>query len=141
MHRHLQIGLRENPASDRRHGSRFTIREELSNQTKAGDPEQSPEVTGSLLASGKSEDGRRSRTTAYKDDFEPLISSGSAARLLGNIHVKTLQRYARIGRLPGYQIAGHWYFRESELDAWVRHQISSNRQPADRVYFTQEKDK
>jgi excisionase family DNA binding protein len=60
--------------------------------------------------------------------FEPLIASPAAARLLGNIHVKTLQRYARQHRIPGYQIGGDWYFRESELDAWLRHQINSNRQ-------------
>jgi len=57
--------------------------------------------------------------------FESLISSTQAARLLGNLHVKTLQRYARLGRLPGYQIGRHWYFRESELDAWLRLQLNS----------------
>lgn len=36
--------------------------------------------------------------------FEPLIASPAAARLLGNIHVKTLQRYARQQRIPGYQM-------------------------------------
>jgi excisionase family DNA binding protein len=72
-------------------------------------------------------------------DFEPLIGSPEAAKLLGNIHVKTLQRYARLGRLPGYQIGSHWYFRASELDAWLESRINSNGQPADRVDFTQEK--
>ena len=57
--------------------------------------------------------------------FESLISSRQAAKLLGNLHVKTLQRHARLGRLPGYQIGGHWYFRESELDAWLRLQLNS----------------
>ena len=57
--------------------------------------------------------------------FESLISSTQAAKLLGNLHVKTLQRYARLGRLPGYQIGRHWYFRESELDAWLRLQLNS----------------
>jgi hypothetical protein len=33
MHRRLQFGLRENPASDRRHGSRFEV-ESLSNGTR-----------------------------------------------------------------------------------------------------------
>ena len=36
--------------------------------------------------------------------FEPLIASHEAARLPGNIHVKTNQRYARQQRIPGYQI-------------------------------------
>jgi excisionase family DNA binding protein len=57
--------------------------------------------------------------------FEPLIGSAEAARLLGNIHVKTLQRYARLGTVPGYQIGGHWYFRASDLDDWLQTQINS----------------
>ncbi len=61
-----------------------------------------------------------------KRHFEPLIGSSEAAKLLGNIHVKTLQRYARRGSLPGYQIGGHWYFRVSELDAWLQLQINSH---------------
>ena len=59
-----------------------------------------------------------------KQAFEPLIGSTEAAKLLGNIHVKTLQRYARQGSLPGYQIGGHWFFRTSELDAWLQTRIS-----------------
>ena len=79
------------------------------------------------------------KTSQEKAAFETLIGSPEAAKLLGNIHVKTLQRYARTGSLPGYQIGGHWYFRVSELDAWLQCRINSNRQPADRVDFTQEK--
>ena len=76
---------------------------------------------------------------ASKPAFETLIGSPEAAKLLGNIHVKTLQRYARTGSLPGYQIGGHWYLRVSELDAWLQSRINSDCQPADRVDFTQEK--
>jgi excisionase family DNA binding protein len=61
--------------------------------------------------------------------FEPLLDSEQAARLLGNIHVKTLQRYARLGVVPSYRIGSHWFFRESELDAWVRSQINSSCRP------------
>jgi len=56
--------------------------------------------------------------------FEPLIGSCEAAKLLGNIHVKTLQRYARHRQVPGYQIGGHWYFRASELDSWLQSRIN-----------------
>lgn len=62
-------------------------------------------------------------------EFEPLLDSEAAARLLGNIHVKTLQRYARHGGLPGYRVGGHWFFRASELDAWLRSRINSSRLP------------
>jgi excisionase family DNA binding protein len=58
--------------------------------------------------------------------FELLVGCDEAARLLGSIHVKTLQRYARQGTVPGYRIGGHWYFRITELDAWLRSRINSN---------------
>jgi excisionase family DNA binding protein len=62
-------------------------------------------------------------------EFEPLLDSEEAARLLGNIHVKTLQRYARQGEVPGYRVGGRWFFRASELDAWLRSRINSSRHP------------
>ena len=62
-------------------------------------------------------------------EFEPLLDSEEAAKLLGNIHVKTLQRYARQGNLPGYRIGGHWFFRASELDSWLRSQLNSSCHP------------
>ena len=108
MHHRLQSGKRENPASHRRHGSRFEV-DSLSNRTR---------TENASVASRFSE--------KVPQGFEPLIGSCDAAKLLGNIHVKTLQRYARHGRIPGYQIGGHWYFRASELDSWLRSQINSN---------------
>jgi excisionase family DNA binding protein len=54
--------------------------------------------------------------------FEPLLDSREAAALL-HIHHKTLERKARGGAIPGYQIAGRWFFRASELDAWLRSQL------------------
>jgi excisionase family DNA binding protein len=66
-------------------------------------------------------------------EFEPLLDTKEAAKLLGNIHVKTLQRYARQGELPGYRVGGHWYFRASELDAWLRSRINSACHPCRRT--------
>ena len=135
MHRRLQFGSRENPASNRRHGLRFAA----DGQQSANAIQGTGTVPSNLSALSESAE-RTSRNAVHNaateerntsltesETFEPLISM-HAARLLGNIHVKTLQRYARLGRLPGYQIGGHWYFRESELDAWLRLQINSNRQ-------------
>jgi excisionase family DNA binding protein len=56
--------------------------------------------------------------------FEPLLDSREAAALL-RIHHKTLERKARRGEVPGYNIAGRWYFRASELDTWLRSQLNS----------------
>ena len=82
------------------------------------------------VAVGGSATAMHTRSVAkIKQSFEPLIGSCEAARLLGNIHVKTLQRYARHQRVPGYQIGGHWYFRASELDCWLRSQINLSCHP------------
>jgi len=151
MHRRLQLGVRENPASERRHGSRVAVAsstdDHFGKDYAAGPPPVRPgqnqlrvgiyaapnaaydaATGGERSVSGREEPVHATVPTTRSEPFEPLIGSLQAARLLGNIHVKTLQRYARLGRLPGYQIGGHWYFRESELDAWLRHQINSNRQ-------------
>lgn len=53
-------------------------------------------------------------------DFEPLLADEFAAMLLGGMHPKTLQRMARKGKLPAHKIGRFWYFRASELDAWLK---------------------
>lgn len=59
--------------------------------------------------------------------FEPLLDSREAARIL-RMHYKTLERWAREGRLPGHFLHGRWFFRASELDAWVRLAVHSSSQ-------------
>ena len=161
--RPTQFGVREHTASPRRHASRLAIDTDsysVSNEEERTDiPRFSPlndlptavVLRNSLQAASQrvaTDDGERGvaeapaislpRTQLQESEqfFEPLMGSPEAAKLLGNIHVKTLQRYARRGSLPGYQIGGHWYFRASELDDWLRSRINSNRQPADRVDLT-----
>jgi excisionase family DNA binding protein len=156
MHRHLQFDMPENPASDRRHGSGLAAegtgnRDRLSKENQlarepsrnrqyplhgsvglrhAALPHAATEVKKDNAAEHSSisiPDARQSEEKPHS--FEPLIGSCEAAKLLGNIHVKTLQRYARQGNVPGYQIGGHWYFRASELDSWLRSRINSTCHP------------
>jgi excisionase family DNA binding protein len=155
MHRRLQFGMRENPASDRRHDSRPIVsgladynRTEHQNlaasRSASGLNHQSLGANDTLNAAsahaatgGKGDEAAARHPVAESPQsagktphrFEPLIGSNDAARLLGNIHVKTLQRYARQRRIPGYQIGGHWYFRASELDSWLRSQINLSCHP------------
>jgi excisionase family DNA binding protein len=153
--RSTQFGVRENTASSRQHASRLGV-DVRSNPTcvDLGNPEArliAPQIDSSETvrnttsnagpqhgATGKEERdvGENSALRSplgpsqkSRHVFEPLIGSPEAAKLLGNIHVKTLQRYARTRRLPGYQIGGHWYFRASELDAWVHSRINSSCHP------------
>lgn len=155
MQHRLQSGMRESPASDRRHGSRQVARslsgENCEEKASAAsqplttgpdhplvDGNSDPHAASPRAATGgEKNDAATPHTVAIAPgspvtkmrDFEPLIGSFQAAQLLGNIHVKTLQRYARRGLLPGYQIGGHWYFRASELDSWLHSRINSNCHP------------
>jgi excisionase family DNA binding protein len=152
--RRTQFGVRESTASPGQHASRLEqktdshavcIEEEMPDIPRSA-PLNNPQTAvleNPLKAASQraaTEDGERDIAEAsavtppqiysqkLKHSFEPLIGSPEAAKLLGNIHVKTLQRYARRGSLPGYQIGAHWYFRTSELDAWLQSRINSNRQ-------------
>ena|SRR5207245_3224709 len=147
MHRRLQFGMRENPASDRRHGSRQAVSggsnenyttQDIQALVRSQDHLSPSRRDSSNAASDHAATAGESDNAAQHSAFEPLIDSCEATRLLGNIHVKTLQRYACCRRIPGYQIGGHWYFRASELDCWLRSRLNSNCQPADRVDLIQE---
>src|ERR1700739_696512 len=122
---HPQFGMRENTASSRQYASRL---ERLS--LSSGDSLTDRPVTAATVGRGEGNaEGFQlpliaAGTSKFTHAFEPLVGCGEAAKLLGNIHVKTLQRYARRGDIPGYQIGGHWYFRASELDAWLRSRIN-----------------
>ena len=130
--------MRENPASDRRHGSRASAGIPVADISAIDEPQSQPhdsEVAAPSATSNAGPEGSAIRKKwrqptqwdaftlplAQSDaQFEQLLRSEQAAKLLGNIHVKTLQRYARAGTLPGYRLGGHWYFRASELDSWLR---------------------
>lgn len=147
-----QFGVRENTASSRQHASRRaadsmrSLSETFSrslqhrrprpvSESRASEPDE-PSIATPLDAATGDERGDSVETSfatatvttanESRQTFEPLIGCADAAKLLGNIHVKTLQRYARTGTLAGYRIGGHWYFRISELDSWLRSRVNSN---------------
>lgn len=63
--------------------------------------------------------------STHSNTFEILLNSREAAALL-RIHPKTLLRNARHGLLRGYQYSRKWFFRASDLDAWVKGAIESD---------------
>jgi hypothetical protein len=67
-------------------------------------------------------------TKTSSENFEKLLDCREAAQRV-RCHEKTLQRYARLALVPAYHIHHRWYFRASELDAWVRSQVHSPRYP------------
>ena len=56
---------------------------------------------------------------------EPLLDCAAAAAVLGGVHPKTVERWARERRIPSYRYFRHWRFRASELEVWLRSQVQS----------------
>ncbi len=67
-------------------------------------------------------------------DFEPLLNDEQAARLLGNMHPRTLQRLARTRVVPAIKIGRFWFFRASALNEWI--DVQSEHRPC----FSKEKE-
>jgi hypothetical protein len=59
------------------------------------------------------------------------LDSRTAAKYLGfdkTNAFKTLERYARESKLPGYFRFNRWYFLKDELDAWIKEGVLSSSQ-------------
>lgn len=64
---------------------------------------------------------------------DPLLDCKSAAMILGGVHPKTVERWAREGRIPAYRLFRKWRFRATELEFWMRSQVNSMCHPC-RLY-------
>ncbi|HTC92479.1 MAG TPA: helix-turn-helix domain-containing protein [Terriglobales bacterium] len=72
---------------------------------------------------------------SFKTDamsFEPFVTSDEAARFL-SLHPKTVERWARAGRIPGHPVGygsrKQWRFLLSELQQWMKSEVISDRYP------------
>jgi excisionase family DNA binding protein len=63
-------------------------------------------------------DGKERKSAKNDSDFEPLLDTEEAARLL-RMHPGTLRVKARTGAIPGVQVGKRWRFRASTLDRWL----------------------
>ena len=57
--------------------------------------------------------------------FEKTIDSKAAALLIG-VHYKTLERLARMGKVPATKIGKGWSFRASQLSGWIDSMLAKN---------------
>ena len=58
--------------------------------------------------------------------FEPLLNDSEAAKFLGGLHPKTVQRMARRGEIPHYRVGKYYRYRASQLNDWLV--LNSHRQ-------------
>jgi len=128
MQRDLQFGTRENPASDRRHGSRLAV-SAIANEIQVRQGKDASSL-------GLPDDGgppgcpntychaapQQATTGGERPNESRLLTVHEVAELL---HVPTSWVYSRtrkrsLERLPGYRLGKYWRFRESEVLDWVR---------------------
>lgn len=62
-----------------------------------------------------------------KQNCEPLITTEEAAKLLGGLHPKTIERMARRHELPAMKLGKFWMYRASQLDEWIAERLDSSR--------------
>jgi excisionase family DNA binding protein len=70
-------------------------------------------------------DSASAATAGPLQDVEPLLDCTGAAAVLGGLHPKTVERWAREGRIPAYHYFRHWKFRASELEVWMLSHVNS----------------
>ncbi len=70
-----------------------------------------------------------SATIVATQSPEPFLDCLGAAAVLGGVHPKTVERWARQGRIPAYRFFKRWSFRASELEVWMRSHVNSTCHP------------
>jgi excisionase family DNA binding protein len=70
-------------------------------------------------------DSESTATSGQLQASEPLLDCVGAAAVLGGLHPKTVERWAREGRIPAYHYFRHWKFRASELELWMLSHVNS----------------
>jgi len=130
MDRRPQFGMRENPASDRRHGSRPVV------STKSNSNFIEKENSESLHARPHAEmPFHNAHTSAHQPTI--VADHANSGQLLTVQEVAELLRvpvswvYGRtrkrsLERLPGYRLGKYWRFREDEIRAWIGRHCGAN---------------
>ena len=130
MRRPLQFGMRENPASDRRHGSRLAA-STLSGSHFIG--EKNAQANPAHAVASPLLDQALSSAHGAQPRAATVEKSGTNSKLLTVHEVADLLRvpvswvYGRtrkrsLERLPGYRVGKYWRFREDEIHDWVKRQ-------------------
>jgi excisionase family DNA binding protein len=132
MHRHLQFDMRENPASDRRHGSRLALG--TLPHSNHGEPDESaqPTLTTSdgLSVANSLDSAHAANDARYKGENirNRLLTIQEVAHLL---QVPVSWVYGRMRkrsseRLPAYRLGKYWRFRQDEVHEWVKRQCGGS---------------
>jgi excisionase family DNA binding protein len=136
MHRRLQFDMRENPASDRRHGSRLEVAS-ISNESRT-ENQSAPSaelmqfhIYAPIGAPRSANAAPPLAATGEKSCDGHLLTIREVAELLkvpiSWVYGRTRKR--SVERLPGIRLGKYWRFREKEIHAWVESQRGGHRAP------------
>ncbi len=53
-----------------------------------------------------------------------LFTAEEASKYL-RLHVKSIYRLARDGKIPGRKVGGSWRFHRDTLDLWIKNEMSA----------------
>jgi excisionase family DNA binding protein len=127
MHRRLQFGMRENPASERRHGSRAAT-DVSSSPHSLG--EQSPAIVAPHVLSEPPIVSGHSSIHAAKSTAATGERNANQHRLLTIQEVADLlqvpvswvyghTRHRSVNRIPGIRLGKYWRFERADVEAWI----------------------
>ena len=126
MDRRLQFGMRENPASDRRHGSR------LAASTQSGShfigEKDAQAITNAVV--GSQLDQTPASTYAAQPETATVRKTKNEHRLLTirdvaelfQVPVSWVYEHTRrrsVDRMPGFRLGKYWRFNEEDIRAWL----------------------
>ena len=61
-----------------------------------------------------------------QDQINPeILTPKEAAKYLG-LHLITVYRLTKKGKLPGFKVGGQWRFKKDLLDSWIVDKIKKN---------------
>ncbi|MGO9591561.1 MAG: helix-turn-helix domain-containing protein [Candidatus Acidiferrales bacterium] len=141
----IQLGMRENTASQRLHDSRVATQSATATSASLSAAQEDLRAVRQsfppALAATSSKDAAYSTATGREKNgtiTSELIGEGKRssverpltcdeAAALVRVHPKTVKRMARSGELPGHFRFGRWFFYASELDCWMRTELHSSR--------------
>jgi excisionase family DNA binding protein len=119
MHQRLQFDIRENPASDRRHGSRLTLNETPNESRVDGQNLPSPDCSSTY---GRANAASPPAATGedYSDDGR-LMTVQEVAEMLQVKPSWVYQRTRRrnLNRIPGIRLGKYWRFKREEILGWI----------------------
>lgn len=73
----------------------------------------------------KPNDAPMKKSNGVKNDAEQIMTLREVAKYLG-LHIMTVYKLTREGRVPAAKIGGQWRFKRDVLDGWLEAEMYRN---------------